>query len=204
MTSQRDLTETEELLRRLDQGDDSALEQLLALHRDYLKRIIELRMENQLQGRIDASDVVQETQLVVSKRIQDFLNRRTVSFRVWLRCTAMERLVDLRRRHLAQKRSVYREVRISEGSSLAIARRLLSGRPSEAIQLKELSQQVRDAIERLNEFDREILLLRYVEELSNTEVAELLEIDPATARKRHGRAIRRLGQQLVGFEFIPD
>ena len=196
MTSQYDSTVTDRLLARLDQGDRSALESLVALHRVYLKRLIDLRMTDELRGRVDPSDVVQETQLVVSQRIDDFLRRRTTTFRIWLRRTAMEKLVDVRRQHLAEKRSVRREVRLSDASSLAIAQQLLAGRPSEAMQRKELARQVRSAIQRLRELDREVLLLRYVEELSNAEVAELLDIDSATARKRHGRAIRRLGEQL--------
>ena len=150
MTSQYDSTVTERLLARLDQGDRSALESLVAMHRVYLKRLIDLRMTDELRSRVDPSDVVQETQLVVSQRIDDFLRRRTTTFRIWLRRTAMEKLVDVRRRHLAEKRSVHREVRLSDASSLAIARHLLSGRPSEAMQRKELAQQVGSSIQRLS------------------------------------------------------
>lgn len=197
MTSQHDSTVTEQLLARLEQGDASALERLVALHRVYLKRLIDLRMEVELRVRVDPSDVVQETQLVVIQRIDDFLRRRPTSFRIWMRRKALEQLVNLRRRHLAAKRSVRRDLRLSDASTLAIARRLLADRPSQAMQRKELAQQVRSAIQRLSEIDREVLLLRHVEELSNIEVAELLELDPATARKRHGRAVRRLGEQLI-------
>jgi RNA polymerase sigma-70 factor, ECF subfamily len=197
LTSLHDSTVTEQLLARLQQGDASALERLVDTHRAYLKRVIDLRMDDELRGRIDSSDVVQETQLIVTKRIDDFLRRRPTSFRIWMRRKALEKLVDLRRQHLAEKRSVRRDVRLSDASSLAIVSQLLTDRPSQAMLRKELAQQIRTAIERLSSIDRDVLLLRHVEELSNAEAAEVLEIDPATARKRHGRAIRRLHEQLI-------
>lgn len=197
MTSQSDSSETERLLGQLGHGDATALGKLLSYHRDYIKRVVELRMDDAIRDRVDPSDVVQETQLMVSERIDDFLRRRPTSFRIWLRRETLEKLVEVRRGHLAQKRSVRRDLRLSDASSLSIAQQLLAARPSQVLQRKELAQQVRDAIEGLSENDREVVLLRYVEELTNAEVAELLEIDPAAAHKRHGRAIRRLGQQLA-------
>ena len=77
--------ETEHLLELVSQGDERALERLLAEHRPYLRRLIELRMEDGLQARVDPSDVVQETQIVVIRRIDEFLSRRPTSFRLWLR-----------------------------------------------------------------------------------------------------------------------
>jgi RNA polymerase sigma-70 factor, ECF subfamily len=196
LASQHELNDTEQLLARLEQGDASALGQLVARHRAYVKRVIDLRMDDGLRGRVDPSDVVQETQMVVTQRIDDFLLRRPTTFRIWLRRKTLEKLIDLRRRHFAERRSVKRDVRLSDASSLAIVRQLLAGDPGEAMQRQELAQQVGVAIRQLSELDREVLLMRHVEELSNTEVAELLEIDPPTARKRHGRAIRRLGERL--------
>ena len=196
MTSLSDSSETERLLHQLDHGDRSALEKLLSNHRDYVKRVVELRMEGALRGRVDPSDVVQETQLMVTNRIDDFLQRRPTSFRIWLRRKTLEKLVDVRRRHLAVKRDVRRDLRLSDASSISIARQLLADHPSHVQRRKELAQQVRVAIERLSELDREVVLLRHVEELTNAEVAEVLNIDPSTARKRHGRAIRHLGEQL--------
>ena len=86
---------------------------------------------------------------------------------------------------------------MSDVSSMAIARKLLSNTPSKILRKIELQEQVRGFIEQLSENDREVLSLRHVEGLSNNEVADILEIDPNTARQRYGRALRRLHQRLA-------
>ncbi len=177
---------TENLLARLDDGDRSALSPLIALHRNYLKKVVDSRMEEDLRRRIDPSDVVQEAQLAASQRLDYYLEKRPASFRIWLRSTALERLVDLRRRHLAEKRSVRRDRHLSDASSMALARHLLDGRPSQQVRRKELAEQVQEAILELAELDREILMLRQIEELSNAEAAEVLHIEPAAARSVWG------------------
>ena len=140
---------------------------------------------------MDVSDVVQETQLEAIGRMQEYLRRPTVSFRIWLRQTALEQLINLRRRHvLARKRTVRSQVRLPDHSSVALAQNLLQRRPSEILRHAELAQQVRQAVAEMDEADREIILLRHFEELTNAEAAELLQIDPAAMRKRHGRAPR--------------
>ncbi len=194
--NQQEHDTTEDLLARLDGGDRTALSPLISLHRNYLKKVIDSRMEEDLRRRIDPSDVVQEAQLAASQRLDYYLEKRPARFRIWLRSTALERLVDLRRRHLAEKRSVRRDRHLSDASSMALARHLLDGRPSQQARRKELAKQVREAIFELADIDREILTLRQIEELSNAEVAEVLQIEPATSRKRLGRAMIRLTEVL--------
>jgi RNA polymerase sigma-70 factor (ECF subfamily) len=197
LASQSDSSETDRLLERLERGDKSVLERLLAHHRDYVKRVVDLRMDDALRARVDPSDVVQETQMVVMNRIDEYLCRRPTSFRVWLRRETMEKLTDVRRQHLAQKRSVKRDLRLSDASSRSIAQQLLGASPSSLLQRKELATQVRDAIESLSEIDREVIMLRHIEGLTNVEVAEVLNIEPTAVRQRHGRAILRLLEQLT-------
>jgi RNA polymerase sigma-70 factor (ECF subfamily) len=204
VTSSTDSGQTERLLDRIDHGDESALSRLLECHRSYVKRVVELRMDDELLARVDPSDVVQETQLMAANRIDGFLKHRGTSFRIWLRAETLARLVDVRRRHRAQKRSVRREIRLSDASSLSIAQQLLGGRPIDLLQKKETAARVREAINRLSEKDREIILLRHIEQLTNAEAAELLSITLGTARKRHGRAFRRLVQQLEEWDIISE
>lgn len=193
-----DRSETEQLLERLSGGDAAALDQVLEDHRDYLRRLLEARMEDELRSRVDPSDVIQETQLVVSRRINDFLDARPTTFKLWLRGKALEKLIDVRRKHVAAaKRSVRREVALPEASSLALAQAIVTQRPSAIVQRRELSQQTNQAIAQLSHADREVLLLRHVEDLTNTEVAEVLSVTPDAASKRYGRAILRLRRKLI-------
>ena len=192
-----DSSHTHALLNRIGRDDGSALGQLLEHQRNYLRRLVDLRMQDDLRGRVDPSDVVQETLLVVSKKVDDFMERRPTSFRLWIRRKALERLVEMSRKHHAGKRSVRREVTLSNASSMAVARHFLGNSPSHALQQQEMANCARQAIQTLSEIDREVLLLRHVEELTNTEVAELLEISPDTASRRYGRAIRRLSEKLI-------
>lgn len=187
-----DSTQTRQLLERIEAGDLPAVDLLMQNQRDYLRRLIELRMEGALRARVDPSDVIQETLIVVANRIDDFLERRPTSFRLWIRRKALERLIETRRRHLAGKRSVHREMTLSDASSMAVARRFIVDSPSQIVHQRDLTFAVRAAIEELAEVDREVILLRHVEELSNREVAVLLEISEDAASKRYGRALRRL------------
>ena len=189
---------TQLLLKQLLAGDREALNRLLEQHRPYLRRLLELRMAQKLKARVDPSDVVQETQIEVARRIDDYLRRRPMSFRVWLRKTANEQMMMMYRRHIgAERRSVEREVSLPDHSSVVLARQLIKGGPSQELQRRELAAQVRQAVDSLPEADREILLMRNFEELTNQEAAEVLELDGAAASKRYGRALVRLRNVLV-------
>jgi RNA polymerase sigma-70 factor (ECF subfamily) len=190
---------TRALLERIGRGDRTALERLLTRYRPRLHAFIEVRLDPRLRARVDPSDVVQETQLEVVRRIDSFLRRQTMPFHLWVRKTAYERLLDLRRNHCRRaRRSVDREIPWPERSSLLLARPLLAGGPSPSQQLaaRELAERVAQAVAELGEDDREILLMRHAEELSYDAIACLLEIEAATARKRYGRALFRLQQVL--------
>jgi RNA polymerase sigma-70 factor (ECF subfamily) len=84
-------------------------------------------------------------------------------------------------------------------SSFLVARPLLAGGPSPSQQLeaRELAQKLSRAVARLAEPDREILVMRHAEDLPFAEIACLLDIEPAAARKRFGRALIRLQKILI-------
>lgn len=200
-----DSLETNQLLEGIAAGDSSALARLLEAHRPYLRRVAETRIEPAFAARVDASDVVQETQVVIAKRIDDFIKRRPTSLRLWMRHKLLEQLVDQRRRHVgAQKRSILKEKHLSDVSSIAIARKLFSSTPSAILRKIELQEQVAALVEQLAEGDREILALRHAEGLTNVEISDLLGIHPEAARKRHGRALRRLHRLLQENNIGPD
>jgi RNA polymerase sigma-70 factor (ECF subfamily) len=195
-----DSSDTRRLLDGVRAGDRAAFEQVFDRYRAELHRFIAVRLDGDLRARVDPSDVVQETQLEVLLRLDDFLRRSPMPFRVWLRRTAYERLLALRRQHVeAIKRSSRREVPLPDRSSLLLARRLFARTPT-ASQLagrRELVQKVRQVVARLPEMDREVLFMRNFEELPYEVIADILAIDPAAARKRHGRALVRFHDLLI-------
>ena len=194
-----DSPETQSLLQKIRDGE-SAFDQLFAQHRGALRQAVDLRFDAKLRSRLDPSDVVQETQIEAFRRLEDYLDRQPMPFHLWLRKMAQERLIMARRQHLgAAMRSVNQELPLPEHSSVMLGRQLVApGKsPSQQISQGELVRQVRQAVGQLGEQDREILLMRTYEDLSYQEIAYLLEIEPATARKRYGRALLRLNKLLT-------
>jgi RNA polymerase sigma-70 factor (ECF subfamily) len=195
-----DSGETLYLLDRIRSGERAAFDSLFGRHQLWLRRLVQLRMDTRLKARLDPSDVVQETQLEAFRRLNTFLQQPPMPFRLWLRKTLEERLLMAERRHLgAARRTVDREAFVSDSSSEQSGRQLAGTDPTPSQQFvrDELTLRVREAMGLLPEQDREILLMRTYEQLSYTEVAYILEIDAATARKRHGRALLRLHRVLV-------
>jgi RNA polymerase sigma-70 factor (ECF subfamily) len=128
-----------------------------------------------------------------------YLQDPAIPFRLWLRRIANDRLVMLRRRHLgAARRTVKRDVPLPDEVA-QLVRPLIDPRPGAGEQLarRELDRRVRQALARLGEADREALLLRNIEGLSNQETAQVLGIEPAAASQRYGRAILRLRNLLT-------
>jgi RNA polymerase sigma-70 factor (ECF subfamily) len=195
-----DSAETQRLLEQVRAGDRLAFEQLFTRHRPFLRQVVELRLDPRLRARVDPSDVVQETQLEAFRRLGDYLERRPMPFRLWLRQTACERLLMAQRHHVgAARRAVGREVPLPDASSLQLAQQVLAAgsTPSQRLDRDEVAGRVRQALARLSETDREILLLRNLEMLSNQEAANVLQIDPAAASQRYGRALLRLRKLLI-------
>jgi len=191
--------ETQGLLQQIRAGDRQAFEQLFARHQAYLQRLVELRLDPRLRARLDPADVVQEAHLEALRRLDAYLERPALPFRLWLRQIAFDRALKARRHHLGTaRRTLRREVPLPERSSLALARQLLAGgsTPSQQLDNRELARRLRQAVAQLPDADREMVTLRHFEGLSNQETACLLGLDPATASKRHGRAMLRLHRIL--------
>jgi RNA polymerase sigma-70 factor (ECF subfamily) len=191
---------TSALLDQVRAGSRPALEQLLERYRPDLQAFIDVRLDPRLRARVDPSDIVQDAQVEVVRRMADYLARRPMPFHLWVRKTAYQRLLNVRRDHGRRaKRSVGRELPLPERSSLLLARPLVHGgpSPSQQAEAREFAERVGRAVAGLSEADREILLMRHAEELPYDEIACLLEIEPATARKRYGRALIRLQKTLA-------
>ena len=135
-----------------------------------------------------------------SQKIDTYVSDPRVTLFVWLRGLTLDRLMKVQRRHLGtQSRAVMRELRLPAESSLALGRSLLAGgpTPSGIVERGELRRQVAAALQELNDRDREVLVMRHFEGMSNVQVAEALGIGASAATMRHGRALKRLKDILT-------
>jgi RNA polymerase sigma-70 factor (ECF subfamily) len=195
-----DSSETRHLLEKVAQGDRDSFCAFLEANRERLRRMVALRIDPRLQGRIDASDVIQETFLEATARLADYLRAPNMPFFLWLRFLAGQKLVTLHRHHLGvQMRDPGREVslyrgRLPEASSAALAAQLLGRdtRPSVAAMRAELKIRLQEALNSMEPLDREVLALRHLEQLSLAETAQLLGITESGVSRRHLRALKRL------------
>lgn len=195
--------ELESVIARVKTGDEDALAELFHHYKGQLRRIISFRMDQNLKGRIDPSDVLQEAYIDLAKRLPEFGKQDGMSFFVWLRLVTKERLLGFHRQHLAtQKRDARREVRIrqntSGASSVFLAAHLLGRQTSvvgKAIRAEQRAQ-LEAILDTMDETDREIIALRVFEGLTNGEAAEVLGLTRQTTSKRFIRAIGRLRETL--------
>jgi RNA polymerase sigma-70 factor (ECF subfamily) len=209
MTS--DGTGVADLLRRAAAGDEQAVNELFARHRDRLRAMVRLRLNRRLQGRVDPSDVLQEAYLEIAKHFTDYARDPKLPFYLWLRHITGQKLIAAHRQHLgAQARDADREVSLYRGalpqaSSASLAAQLM-GRftsVSQAAVRAELQIRVQEALNSMDPLDREVLALRHFEMLSNADVAEVLGIKKSAASNRYIRALERLKNVLSGFsEFV--
>ena len=204
------MTEMSNLESKLRAGDPAAAGELFAACRNRLKKMIRLRLDRRLQGRLDPSDVLQEAFLDVQKKAAEFAARPNLPAYVWLRLVTAERLSILHRRHLGAKmRTASQEVALRCGtfptaSTQSLANMLL-GRltsPSAAAIRAERQQRLQDALNAMNPIDREVLALRHFEELSNSEAAAALGLSKTAASNRYIRALKRLKEILTAIPGI--
>jgi RNA polymerase sigma-70 factor (ECF subfamily) len=195
-----DLKVTDDLLRRAKEGDSQSLAELFGIYRERLKRMVRLRLDHRLQGRIDLSDVLQEAYLDLARRAPEYFAESTMPFFLWLRLLTGQRLLAIHRRHFGTKmRNVGQEVALRNGAmpqatSASLAAQLL-GRltsPSLAAMRAEMQLRLQEALNSMDPIDREVLVLRHFEELTNIETAEVLGLQKTAASNRYVRALKRL------------
>ena len=193
-----------DLVTRAAAGDRVAVAELLDRYRDRLRRMVALRLDPRVQARVDASDVVQEGYLDALRRLEEFISDPTVPFYIWLRFLVGQRVQEHHRRHLGTPgRDVGREVSIYRGampgaSTCALAAQLLGKltSPSSAALRAERKIRLQEALNRMDPLDREILVLRHYEQMTNGDAAAALSLDKSAASKRYTRALERLKQIL--------
>lgn len=196
---------TEQLLTNARDGDGVAVNQLLDRHRNAVRRMIDLRMDQVLKRRVDASDIVQEVMIEANRRLQDYLQNPVMPFHLWLRQMAKDRLIDAHRRHRgAARRSMDREQPLATAanneSSLDLVAQLRDSEltPAAAATWHELERRFQQACDQLDTQDQEVVLMRHFEHLSNGETAAALDLSPQAASMRYLRAMRRLREFMDG------
>src|SRR5438552_13570442 len=199
-----DASDVSDLLQRAAGRDEQAVQELFTRLRDRLKRMVHLRLSRRLQGRIDDSDVVQEAYLEASRRLPEYVAEPGLPFYLWLRHLTGLKLAEVHRRHLGtQLRDADREVTLHRGGlpqadSVSLAAQLLGKltTPSQAAIKAETRLHVQEALNSMDPIDREVLALKHFEQLSTSEIAEVLGLSKAGAGSRYLRAIKRLREIL--------
>jgi RNA polymerase sigma-70 factor, ECF subfamily len=203
--------EVEALLARAGRGDARARDELFTRHRARLWRMVAVRLDRRLAARVDASDIVQEALVEAAGRLPDYLSHRPLPFYPWLRHIAWQHLLKCHQRHIgAQRRSVDREGRgepaLPEESAAQLADRLMADDTSASGRVirDEERQRLRAALALLPPRDREVLVLRHLEQLSTAETGAVLGISAGAIMTRHTRALERLRRLLeLGHEEGP-
>jgi RNA polymerase sigma-70 factor (ECF subfamily) len=191
---------TAELLINVKEGAPQAIDHLMDRHRESLRRMIQLRLDQRLNQRMDVSDVIQDVLIEANRRLLEYLENPVMPFHLWIRQIAKDRIIDAHRRHrVSAKRSVDREQpQPGKGppdqSTIELANQFRDGAltPAAAATQKELAQQVEAAVHLLKEKDREIILMRHYEQLDNQEIAQVLGLTEPAASMRYLRALKRL------------
>jgi len=198
-----DAQQTEELLADARRGDSDAVNRLLEGHRGAVRRMIDLRMDQVLKRRVDASDIAQEVMIDANRRLREYLENPVMPFHLWLRQMAKDRLIDAHRRHRqAARRTMDREQPLvtaaRDQSSLDLAAQLRDQQltPAAAAAWQELQRRFEAACAQLDEHDQEVVFMRHFEHLSNSEAAESLGLSPQATSLRYLRAMRRLRELL--------
>jgi RNA polymerase sigma-70 factor (ECF subfamily) len=200
-----------DLLARLDGGDEQAMTELFTRHRERLRRMIRLRLDRRLQGRIDSSDVLQEAYLEVSRRAREYVAQPSMPPFLWLRFLTGQTLHSLHRYHLkvhmrdaGQEVSLRRAAHHVNSASLA---EMLLGRltsPTRAARRAEMQLKLQQMLNSMEPLDREILALRHFEELTNGEAAHVLGVSKTAASNRYIRALERLKEMLKAMPGLRD
>lgn len=193
------------LLRQAATGSrPGALNEVLIKYRESLRRMIAVRMNDRLLGRLDASDIVQETFIEATRALDAYLAKPGLPVHLWLRHLAGQKLIQAHRVHLgAQKRAADREQRLVGGvpaaNSASMAFELMgkNSTPSRIAVKNESKDRLMQALEGMGDVDREVLTLRHFEQLTSQETAEVLGMTNEAVKKRYVRALEKLQHILL-------
>ncbi len=193
-----------EELKELLSGEEGVA-RVFSRYSEQLRRMIRFRLDKRLFARVDCDGILQDTYMEIARRINDYTSKPTVPFFVWARQIATQNLIDTHRTHLGAKmRNANLEVSLHKpgfghATSYSLAAQLIGNltSPSRAAVREERIEELRDGLQTMDDIDREVLVLRHLEELSNNEVAEILGLEKSAASKRYVRALKRLKEVMT-------
>ena len=192
------------LTKRAIDGDQSALAELFEQYRERLRRMVDLRMDRRVQGRVNASYVLQDAYVDLAAQLKNYANNHQLPFFIWMRRITGQRLAKTHREHLgAAKRNAALEVSLHRGpmphaTSFALASKLIGKATSAEDKLLRAERQMKlqEVLNAMDPDDREVLAMRHFEQLSMAEIAVILEISEGASGMRYLRALRRLKKEL--------
>jgi RNA polymerase sigma-70 factor (ECF subfamily) len=194
--------EPEELLRQARVGSGPALGQLLEMYREYLALLARLQIGQRLQGKVDASDLVQETFLQAHRNFAQFRGATEAELTAWLRQILASRLAKLLRRYCGTGR---RDLRLEreladelDASSRALDRALVAphSSPSQRAERKEQAVLLAAKLAALSADYREVVILRHLAGLSFPEVARRMGRSVDSVKKLWIRALGQLRRTM--------
>jgi RNA polymerase sigma-70 factor (ECF subfamily) len=194
----------EHLLREAKAGDGATLGRLLELYRRYLALLARVQIGQRLQGKVDASDLVQETFLEAHRNFARFRGGSEAEFVRWLRSILAGNLADLLRRYVGTRaRDVRLEREIADAldqSSALLDRGLVAphSSPSQQAVRREQAVLLADALAQLSDDYREVLVLRHLEGLTFPEAARRMGRSLDSVEKLWMRGLVRLRQIMGG------
>ncbi|MCR9198373.1 MAG: sigma-70 family RNA polymerase sigma factor [Planctomycetaceae bacterium] len=177
-------------LQKLHGERDMELARVFLDQRTELKRMIQFRIDHRLRGRVDASDILQNTFLKARAELDTYLENPRYLPRVWLRILNRRSLAETHRRELARRRMPTQTAEYSDSAIAMLKGSTLS--PSQHCAAKELTAELGELLNGMSDTDREILISHHLEQNAIHDVAAELGISVAAAMKRYVRAIRRL------------
>ena len=191
----------EQLIQRARSGGAAELDRLLGLYRNYLRLLAQTQFDAQLRIRIDPSDLVQETLMEAFRDFGAFGGNSEPELAAWLRRILVRNATDQAKRHQAQKRDVRREISLEQAfdrSSLDVQQALAGNfaSPSAAAQHREQAVIVADALARLPDAQREVLVARHLQQKKFDEIAQQMGRSSSGVRTLWARALERLRKEL--------
>jgi RNA polymerase sigma-70 factor (ECF subfamily) len=192
---------TESLLQQARMGDAQSLNRLLDVYRNYLCLLARMQTTGQLRGRIDSSDLVQETLLRAYQAFPGFRGNSEIEVLGWLRKILASSLTDQLKLHQSGKRDVRREQSLESvlnESSRHLSQSLAAANssPSAAAQRREQSVILADALSRLPMDYQEVIIQRQLKRKPFAQIAQEMGRSSGAVRMLWTRALERLRDEL--------